>query len=129
MTRGRISRLQRYTNKNNQENFVIEIPIKNPLTNRKIKHKAKIIMQSQRKIMDLRYTVKIKKGNKMIPVSMLKIRIFNMYSLEVWRVLKINETNRITPIFRIQKQNTKKLISAKSGKPWSIFPGSFTSMI
>jgi hypothetical protein len=43
-SRGKISRLQRYTNKNKYENFVRVIPIKKPRMNLKVKMRIKIDM-------------------------------------------------------------------------------------
>jgi hypothetical protein len=108
--------VQRYTNKNNQENFVIDIPIKNPLSNRKKKNKAKTVMQPQRKTSLFKYIAKTSNGNKKMPVNMLKIKIFNRYSREVCRVLKINDRNWIITILTIQKASNNVDISTKSPK-------------
>ncbi|MGA2822496.1 MAG: hypothetical protein ABSE72_03125 [Bacteroidales bacterium] len=84
-------------------------------------------MQLQRKTTHFKYTAKTNKGNKNIPVKILKIKIFKMYSREVLGVLKITDRNQIKPIFRIQKPSTKMMISVRRGRPWINLVESFTN--
>jgi hypothetical protein len=76
-SRGKISRLQRYTNNNKYENLVSVIPMKKPRINRKKKSKRIIIKQRYRTIGELRYKINTRKNKMTGPVIIAKISSFS----------------------------------------------------